>query len=128
MTGAQLLVLLCRVTDDELTDRWEAILERAVTHEEHLRIAYTLHRRHGRDEARRRLLEGTLADCAAVDAADRFDAELTARWSDHIARCMAEDDGDGSFLAFIASHPELRRSDLLGIGAWNKVAGPNPPL
>jgi hypothetical protein len=108
------------VTEDELTDRWESILDRAVTHEEHLRIAYTLHRRHGRDEARRRLLKGSLANCQAMDAADRFDADLTARWSDQIASCIADDDGGGSYLVFIARHPELRKSDLLGLPAWKR--------
>jgi hypothetical protein len=62
------------VTDDELTDLWGAVLGRAVTHEQHLRITYTLIGRHGRDEARRRLLAGTLANCQAMDAAERSTA------------------------------------------------------
>jgi hypothetical protein len=108
------------VTDDDLTDSWESTLNRPVTHEEHLRIAYTLHRRRGRDEAQRRLLEGTLANCRAMDATDRFDPDLTLSWSDRIATCIDLDDGDGSYAEFIARHPELRASDLLGAPAWKR--------
>ena len=108
------------MTDDELTDGWEAVLGRAVTHEQHLRIAYTLIRRHGRDEARRRLLAGTLANCEAMDAAERFDTDLTVRWSDHVASCVEVGDGAGSFETFIERHPDLRRSDLLGLPAWKQ--------
>ena len=109
------------MTDDELTDGWESTLDRAVTHEEHLRIAYTLHRRHGRDEARRRLLEGTLANCRAQHAVDRFDSDLTVRWSDRIAACIEAHDGDGTYAEFIARHPELRAGDLLGPPAWKRL-------
>jgi hypothetical protein len=65
-----------------------------VTHDEHLRIAYTLRRRHGSDAA----------------------AGLTARWSDLIGSLLDED-GD-SYETFIGRHPELRAPDLLGLPAW----------
>ena len=49
------------MTDDELTDAWEAgaLFEGGVSHWDHLRIAWVLHRRDGPDEAARRLLRGT---------------------------------------------------------------------
>jgi hypothetical protein len=108
------------MTNDELTDRWEAVLDRAITHEEHLRIAYTLIRRHGRAEARSRLVAGTLANCQALDAGERFDADLTARWSDRMASCVESDDDGGSFTALIERHPDLRASDLLGLPDWKR--------
>jgi hypothetical protein len=109
------------MTEDELTDGLEAAtLNRAVTHGEHLRIAYTLYVRHSREVAQRRLLEGTLANCRAMDAADRFDPDLTRRRSERIATCIERDDGGGSYQGFIAQYPELRRSDLLGVPGWKR--------
>ncbi|MGZ4334971.1 MAG: class I SAM-dependent methyltransferase, partial [Gaiellaceae bacterium] len=58
-----------------------------------------------------------------MDAAERFDADLTARWSDHIASCVDADDGGGSFEAFIERHPNLRRSDLFRLPAWKGDSG-----
>lgn len=103
--------------DDALTDAWEATLARPVSHQEHVRVARILVLRHGRDEARSRLVDGTLRNCIGMDAADRFDEALTARWSDRIADCVEANAGD-SFSAFAAAHPELLRSDLLGLPAW----------
>ena len=104
--------------DEELTDQWErCALGRAITHEEHLRIARILVKRHGRHEAPRRLVDGTRANCAAIDATDRFDEHLTRRWGDQIANAIEDGDGEG-FEDFIALHPVLARSDLLGPPAW----------
>lgn len=49
------------MTDGERTDAWERgeTFPGGVSHVEHVRIAWVLHRRHGRTEARTRLLEGT---------------------------------------------------------------------
>jgi len=106
------------VDDNRLTDEWEACaLERAITHEEHLRIGRVLIRRHGRSEARRRLIDGTRANCEAMDVADRFDGQLTARWSERIADALDEADPD-AFEEFIRLHPELAKSDLVGLPAW----------
>jgi hypothetical protein len=110
------------VTDDELTDAWEAVLDRSITHDEHLRIAFTLIRRWGQEEAERRLLSGTRANCEAMEAADRFDADLTARWADRIATCVGVHDEWASYDDFIARYPELQRSDLLGLPEWKRRA------
>jgi hypothetical protein len=56
-----------------------------------------------------------------VGAAERFDANLTVRWSDHIAACIEADDGDGSFGTFVERYPDLRRSDLLGLPKWKQA-------
>lgn len=104
--------------DERLADRWEACtLGRSITHDEHVRIARVLVRRHGRGEAARRLVAGTRANCEAMQAADRFDEELTQRWSDRVADAIEEGDG-ATFGEFLRLHPELARSDLLGPPAW----------
>lgn len=104
--------------DDLLTDQWEACaLRRAVTHEEHLRIARVLLRRHGREEATHRLVVGTRANCETMDAPERFDEALTRSWSAQIADAMEAGDEE-TFDGFIRLHPELARSDLLGPPAW----------
>lgn len=106
------------VTDDELTDAWEAgvVLHGGVGvgHLEHLRIAWVLHRRHGRDEARRRLLEGTRQACEVHGVPEKFDPALTERWASAIADASADDGLGASADAFIAAHPHLKRPDLFG--------------
>lgn len=106
------------LTDESLVAAWEACsLRRAISHEEHVRIARVLVRRHGAAAAERRLVEGTRRNCEAMDAADRFDEDLTRRWSRRIADAVREADADG-FDAFIVLHADLRRSDLLGPPKW----------
>ena len=105
--------------DDALTEAWEATLQRSVSHEEHVRVARVLVIRHGRDEARRRLVDGTLRNCIGMNVPDRFDKDLTARWSDRIADCVEAEPGD-SFEAFAARHSELLDSGLLGPPSWKR--------
>lgn len=106
------------LSDAQLTDEWEAgALGRSISHEEHLRIARILVRKHGRSEAARRLVVGTRLNCELMACPERFDAELTRRWSAAVSDALEADD-DTTFEGFIALHPELRRSDLLGLPAW----------
>ena len=102
------------VTDDELADAWEAgvVFPGGVSHLQHLRIAWVLHRRHGPDEARRRLLSGTKRACEVHRCPDKFDASLTDRWSRAIAEAGERDGLGPSADSFIAGHPGLRRGDL----------------
>jgi len=114
------------MNDDDvaLTDAWCACaLGRSISHEEHLRVSFVLLRRHGRDEGRRMIVERTRANCDALDAADRYDDALTARWADALADAVgrsAAPDAD----AFLRDHPELARSDLFGLPAWKSAPGP----
>ncbi len=106
------------MTDERLTDRWEACaLERSISHEEHVCIARVLIRRHGREEAIRRLLRGTRANCDVMKGPERFDEELTERWGLRIADAVEAADDD-TFEGFACLHPELLQSDLLGLPAW----------
>jgi hypothetical protein len=106
------------LTDDELTDAWEAgtVLHDGVGvgHLEHLRIAWVLHRRHGRDEARRRLLRGTEQACVVHGCPEKFDPSLTGRWADLIAHTIEHDGFGASAADFIAAHPTFSRGGLLG--------------
>jgi hypothetical protein len=107
------------VTNDELTDAWEACaLGRGITHEEHLRIAWTLLRRHGRDEGERRIVDGTRRNCVDLGLLERFDEALSERWAHALGDAVG--DGDGTFEGFLDAHPQLTRSDLLGKPAWTR--------
>jgi hypothetical protein len=106
------------VTDDELTDVWEACqLGRAVTHAEHVRVAWVLVSRHGSDEGCLRIAQGTLRNCVAMDAADRFDPDLTACWSEAIASAMESSDATTAGM-FLEQHPEFSNSRLFGVPSW----------
>jgi hypothetical protein len=108
------------VDDGELTAEWEAArLERAITHHEHLRIAWFLIRTFGRDEGSRRVTDGTLRNCLSMGVPDRFDADLTDRWSDAIADAV-EDSSETTSDDFLSEHPELLDSRLFGLPAWKR--------
>jgi hypothetical protein len=104
------------VTDDELTDAWESGREfpGGVSHPQHLRSAWVLHRRHGPEEARRRLVNGTKRACEVHGCPEKFDAALTERWARAIADGCERDGLGPNPDHFIATHPELRRRDLFG--------------
>src|SRR5436190_23008589 len=55
------------LTDDELTDTWECgdVVPGGVSHERHVRIAWTLLSRHPHVEAVERIVSGTRRACAA---------------------------------------------------------------
>jgi hypothetical protein len=103
------------VNDDEIADAWEAgrVFEGGVSHEQHVRIAWVLHRRHGREEAMVRLLKGTERACRVHGCPEKFDPALTARWANEIAERADRDGMAGSADEFIARHPELLRVDLV---------------
>lgn len=105
------------MTDEELADQWEAgtRFPAGICHLEHLRIAWVLHRRHGREEALVRLLDGTRRACDVHGCPEKFDAELTRRWARAVATAIESDGGGSSASDFIAAHPELRRGDLFHI-------------
>lgn len=101
------------VSDEELADLWEsgAPFDGGISHLEHLRVAWVLHRRHGREEALARLLDGTRRACEVHGCPEKFDAALTARWARAIADAMELDAEGSSATEFIATHPELRQGN-----------------
>ena len=109
---------MSREADERLTDAWLACaLGRGISHEEHLRIAVVLLRRHHRPEALQLLDDGTRRNCAALGVPERYDAALTRRWGQALAdAAAATDPADADDL--FRRRPELLRSDLLGAPGW----------
>jgi hypothetical protein len=106
------------MTDEELADAWESCrLGRAVTHVEHVRISWVLLSRHGTWDGSSRIADGTLRNCVATDASDRFDPDLTARWTESIASAV-ESSAAGTADKFLEEHPEFQNSRLFGLPAW----------
>ena len=106
------------MTDEELADAWESCrLGRAVTHTEHVRLSWVLLVRYGTLDGAQRIADGTLRNCVAMDAADRFDADLTARWTESIASAVETSDAT-TVDKFLEEHPEFLDSRLLGLPAW----------
>jgi len=99
--------------NDELAARWEQGLGRPISHREHVRIARALVLRHGRLEATRRLVEGTRLNCAIEGVPERFDAELTTRWSNVIADALDEH-GPLELEALLELAPHVADGRLLG--------------
>jgi hypothetical protein len=109
-----------RAAESALVAAWEsAALGRSVTHAEHLRIAWELLRRHGVEEGKRRIVDGTRANCESAGVPERFDRALSERWADRIADALANRDPP-TFETFAATHPELFQSDHLGRPAWHE--------
>ena len=104
------------MTDDELTDAWEAgtVFPGGISHLQHLRIAWILHTRHGPQRARARLLKGTKRACALHGSPERFDAALTERWAQAVAEAIDRDDPNTTADEFLGAHPELLRGDHFG--------------
>jgi hypothetical protein len=101
------------MTDAELTDAWLAgtRFPGGISHDQHMRIAWVLHRRHGPERAEELLVAGTRRACQVHGSPEKFDEALTRRWSRAVAKA-AERGGLGtSAAAFIDAHPELRRTD-----------------
>jgi hypothetical protein len=104
--------------DEQLADEWlGCALGRSISHEEHLRISFVLLRRHGRVEGGRVIARATRDNCVALDAAERYDAELTERWTAGLADALEENNAADTE-EFLGAHPEFRRSDLYGRPAW----------
>ena len=107
---------LLDVSDEELTDLWERgeTFGAGISHQQHLRIAWVLHRRHGATEAREHLLNGTRSACDRYGCPEKFDATMTERWSDAVADAIAADGPGESAAAFLRTHLRLLRGDLFG--------------
>lgn len=102
--------------DNELTDAWEAgtVFPAGISHLQHLRIGWVLHTRHGAEQAKARLLDGTKRACEVHGSPEKFDPALTGRWADAVARTIDRDGPGADADEFLARHPELMRGDLLG--------------
>lgn len=106
------------MTDEELAEAWESCrLGRAVSHAEHVRISWVLLSRHGTLDGGSRIADGTFRNCVAMDASDRFDSDLTARWTESIASAVESSEA-ATADKFLKEHPEFLNSRLFGLPAW----------
>lgn len=107
------------MTDDELTDAWQAgrVFPGGITHEQHLRVAWVLHRRHGSERAEELLVLGTRRACEVHGCPEKFDAALTRRWSRAFGEAARRDGLGSSADDFLHAHKELLRGDLFGSAA-----------
>jgi hypothetical protein len=101
------------MNDEDLADAWLAGERFAggITHDQHLRIAWVLLRRHGPAKAQQHLVDGTRHACAVDGAPEKFDEALTRRWTRAIVELAERDGLEESAAAFIASHAELGQGD-----------------
>lgn len=111
------------LSDDELTDRWLkcSLGGTGIKHLDHVRIAWVLVRRLGREAAAEALVDGTRRGSAHYGAPERFDEALTRRWASAVADAQERQRAE-SFAALIAACPALARSDYLGRPAWMGTA------
>lgn len=110
------MVLVQSLSDDELTDRWESqrLGGSGVTHIDHVRVAWVLHRRHGAAQAEERLVDGTRKGCDHYGVPQKFDEPLTRLWAKAVSSAIADAPESERFEDFIARNPQLRRGDLYG--------------
>src|SRR5688572_5584085 len=96
------------MTDITLMEGFEArtLPPGSFGHREHVRLAWLYLRRHGRQEAGRRLLEGLQAFAARAGKPGKFDGPLTLAWLDAIAAAQRET-AAGTFDSLVARHPHL---------------------
>jgi hypothetical protein len=95
--------------DAALVAGFEAHNLRAFPHEDHVRLVYLLIRRHGEEEALRRVSEGILAMAVAGGRPDAFHVTRTVAWT----RLVAAAGEHGDSRSFLAANPHLARRDLL---------------
>lgn len=99
--------------DDDLADAFiEGSLDRAITHEEHVRVALTLIRRHGIEQGKSEMQRGLAGLCARLGVAERFDRELTERW---LADLEHLDVSRRSLDSLLRDHPELLQPTRHGV-------------
>jgi hypothetical protein len=85
-----------------------------VSHIDHVRVGWILHRRHGAAEAEERLVEGTRKGCDHYGVPEKFDEQLTRRWAQAISEASSTAPASETFDEFIARNPHLQRGDLFG--------------
>jgi hypothetical protein len=105
-----------RLSDEKLVDRWERqeLGGIGVSHIDHVRVGWVLHRRHGAVEAEERLVEGTRKGCEHYGVPEKFDEHMTRLWARAISNAVGNAPESEPFDEFIVRNPHLRRGDLYG--------------
>ena len=60
-----------------------------------------------------------------LGAAERYDAELTRRWSEALADAVSASDASDAD-EFVRQRPEFLRSDLFGLPRWKRASRAHP--
>jgi len=102
------------LSDIELVRQVEActLPKGALTHRNHVRLAWIYLGAHSPADARRRLARAIERYARALGEADKFDPALTAAWIDIVEAARSASPAD-TFDAFISEHPELLNKALV---------------
>ena len=101
------------LTDDELVQGFEGGRLMAFPHAEHVRLTVVYLARHGREETRRKMLEGLERFATAKGQPEKFHVTMTHAWIDLIeaARSARPDARDAATL--VGAFPELLDPEAL---------------
>jgi hypothetical protein len=83
-------------------------------HRGHLRLGWLCLRAHGFEVGLERIRTLVQRYATALGAAEKFHETMTRAWAERMQAALDETPGLGSFDAFLAAHPELLDSRLLG--------------
>jgi hypothetical protein len=83
-------------------------------HRGHLRLGWLCLRAHGFDAGLERIRTLVRRYATALGAAEKFHETMTRAWAERMQVALDETPEFGSFEAFLAAHPELLDSRLLG--------------
>lgn len=102
------------MTDDAFIEAVEdgSLDADAFGHREHLRLAWLLVRRDGREAGSARACAAIRAFAAIHGAPDRYQQPLTRFWLIAVAHDAARPGSPDTFEAFLEIHPRLLRGDL----------------
>jgi hypothetical protein len=100
------------MNDADFLAAFEAGTLEEFPHRSHVRMAYLLLRRDGRERATARILEGIRRFAAAKNAHAKFHVTLTLFWIHMVDAALRSRPAQDGFEPFLAAHPELSRSDL----------------
>ncbi len=82
-------------------------------HREHVRLAWLYLGRHGFEAGSARIRETLQRYAAALGATGKYHETMTWAWSVHVAHALERGAGGGTYMAFVAAHPELLDGTLL---------------
>lgn len=83
-------------------------------HRGHLRLGWLCLRAHGFEQGLERIRALVRRYAAALGAAEKFHETMTRAWAERMQVALDETPELGSFETFLAAHPELLDSRLLG--------------
>lgn len=83
-------------------------------HRGHLRLGWLCLREHGFEAGLERIRAMVRHYATTLGAAEKFHETMTRAWAERMQAALAETPGSGTFDAFLAAHPELLDSGMMG--------------